>query len=60
MLDVFDHFSGSLVLTPEEGFETGPRKPGHSGSAAKAQASREKKSTEATAVFMILLDYKSR
>jgi hypothetical protein len=39
ILDVVDHFWGSLELLAE-GLETGPLKPGHSGSAVKAQDAR--------------------
>ena len=41
-----------------EGLEEGPRKPGHSGSPAKAQAARRK--SDAITLLMILLDYKCR
>jgi hypothetical protein len=51
--EVFDHWSGRLELMAE-GLEEGPRKPGHSGSPAKAQATRK---SQAMTLFMILLDY---
>jgi hypothetical protein len=54
MFDVFDHLSGRLELRAE-GLEEGPRKPGHSGSPAKAQGARK---SDAMTQFMILLDYK--
>ena len=53
MLVVFDHLSGRLELTAE-GLEEGPRNPGHSGSAANAQAMDSDRMT----LLMILLDYK--
>jgi hypothetical protein len=37
--------------------DEGPRKPGHSGSPAKAQVARK---SDAMTLFMILLDYKYR
>src|SRR5580698_6137733 len=55
ILDVFDHLSGRLALMAE-GFEAGPRKPGQSGSAAKAE---ERTKSDATTQFMVLLDYES-
>src|SRR5882724_6608397 len=55
MLDVFDHLSGRLELMAE-GLEEGPRKPGHSGSPAKALAAESNTMT----LIIILLDYKCR
>jgi hypothetical protein len=52
-LDVFDHVSGRRELTAD-GLEEGPRKPGHSGSPAKAQATRK---SDAMTLFIVLLDY---
>src|ERR1017187_2290645 len=54
ILEVFDHLSGRSELMVE-GLEKGPRKPGHSGSAAKAQATRK---SNAMTRLMIVLDYK--
>jgi hypothetical protein len=59
ILDVFDHLSGRLALTAE-GLEEGPRKPGHSGSLAKAQGIEIIKGiaiNNTMALIMILLDY---
>jgi hypothetical protein len=55
MFEVFDHVSGR----PEpvaEGLESGPRNPGHSGSAAKAHTIETHRTTT---LLMILLDYRS-
>src|SRR5262249_31989588 len=52
MLVVFDHFSGSFELM-DEGFDAGPRKPGHSGSAPNTQEARN---NGARRPFMTLLD----
>ena len=56
MLEVFDHLSGRLELIAE-GLEDGPRKPGHSGSAAEAQAITK---SDAVSLLMILFDYEFR
>lgn len=50
MLDVADHLSGRLELLAD-GLEKGPRKPGHSGSPAKAQAARD---SEVMTLLMVL------
>ena len=50
ILEVFDHLSGRLELMAD-GLEEGPRKPGHSGSAAKAQATKK---SDAMTRFMFL------
>jgi len=54
-LEVFDHLSGRLELMAT-GLEEGPRKPGHSGSRAKAHATRK---SDAMTLLMILLYYRA-
>jgi hypothetical protein len=54
MLDVFDQVPGRAEFM-EEGLEEGPRKPGHSGSPAKAQETRK---SDAMTIFIVLLDYR--
>jgi hypothetical protein len=55
MLEVFDHLPGRLELTAE-GLEEGQRNPGHSGCAAKAEATDSDRMT----LLMILLAYRFR
>src|SRR5580700_8214141 len=59
ILDVFDHLSGRLELMAE-GLEEGPRKPGHSGSPAKAQATKRNTTSNTMTRIIILLDYECR
>src|SRR5947209_14553540 len=52
MLELFDHVSGRSELMAD-GLEEGPRNPGHSGSAAKAQANDSDRMT----LLIVLLDH---